>query len=176
MTEDYQDNASRGRPHPEALTFRVATEADREFITEMFRETDTWGEPGREVSEHFQDDLVRYVDMWTPDQGGIIANYEGAPAGAAWLRDFTEEEPGAGYISDDIPELAIALRPEMTGLGLGRYLLGATLDHARASGHHSVSLAVDYGNDRARRMYSRFGFADHGLAPHEGCYVMIYRF
>lgn len=176
MSEDIQAESAAERPNTDAVAFRVATEGDRGFITEMFRETDTWGDPGKDLSEHFQDDLVRYVDMWTAEQGGIIAEYEGAPAGAAWLRNFTESEPGAGYISDDIPELAIALRPTMTGLGLGRKLLGTTLDHARAKGYHSVSLAVDFGNDRARRMYSKFGFIDHGVAPHEECYVMVYCF
>ena len=24
--------------------------------------------------------------------------------------------------------------------------------------------------------YSKFGFVDHGVAPHEECYVMVYRF
>lgn len=157
-------------------SFRNASEADRAFISDMFRQTDTWGEPGRDVSEHYQDDLVRYVDMWSEDQGGIIAEINGEDAGAAWLRLFEEDEPGSGFVSEDIPEVAIALRQDAIGYGLGTALLKEALLLAHRSGHHAVSLAVEFGNERARRLYAKIGFTDQGIDPHEECHVMVYRF
>lgn len=172
MTELLADAKNR----EDGLSFRKAEESDRDFITEMFHETDTWGDPDREESEHYQDDLVRYVDMWSPDQGGIIAVDSGENVGAAWLRFFSADEPGSGFISSEIPEVAIALRPTATGHGLGRALLREALLLARDRGDSAVSLAVDFGNDRARHVYEKLGFTDHGIDRDEQCHVMIYKF
>jgi RimJ/RimL family protein N-acetyltransferase len=49
------------------------------------------------------------------------------------------------------------------GLGIGPALLEATLAAAKASGLTRVELTVRVDNERAKRLYERFGFAKEGL-------------
>ena len=52
----------------------------------------------------------------------------------------------------------IAVRPEVRGRGIGRQLLDAVRDHARASGCCKVTLEVRADNHRAQQAYRRAGF------------------
>ncbi|KAB1502854.1 GNAT family N-acetyltransferase [Corynebacterium sp. 320] len=169
-----------------SITFRRATNADREFIRQMNLETETWGDPTRELGENWRADEVRYVDHWSEDQGGVIAEAgvedddgadpQAAALGAAWLRSFTAEDPGHGFLSEDYPEVAIALSPASTGKGIGRTLMTKTLDLARELGAPGVSLCVEDGNDRAKHLYESIGF-EHVRRDSTGSYfVMLYRF
>ncbi|MHB1433130.1 MAG: ribosomal protein S18-alanine N-acetyltransferase [Streptosporangiaceae bacterium] len=49
------------------------------------------------------------------------------------------------------------------GRGIGSALLTALLDEARLRGYTEVFLEVRTDNDRAQRLYRRFGFTDVGL-------------
>jgi catechol 2,3-dioxygenase-like lactoylglutathione lyase family enzyme/ribosomal protein S18 acetylase RimI-like enzyme len=51
------------------------------------------------------------------------------------------------------------------GLGAGRRLVEAVLDHAGARGTRVVQLTVTDGNDGARRLYERCGFVAFGVEP-----------
>lgn len=170
-------------PRPE-LRYRPALEGDRDFLRALYILTDQWGDESRPVSDGIDDELEAYVERWTPDQPAVILEDVGGPTptpvGGAWLRTFTAEDPGAGFVSDDIPEVAIALRPEYAGHGRGTELMSQMLDTARAAGFPAVSLAVDLGNDRARHVYAKLGFVDSevngGLDPSGQCHVMVHRF
>ncbi len=59
--------------------------------------------------------------------------------------------------------LTIGVRPEMQGHGLGARLLTELLDEAAARGCTEVFLDVRADNDRARRLYERFGFTPVGV-------------
>jgi ribosomal protein S18 acetylase RimI-like enzyme len=52
----------------------------------------------------------------------------------------------------------IAVRPEFRGQGVGRQLLAAVEDHARAAGCCKVTLEVRSDNARAQRAYRAAGF------------------
>lgn len=161
-----------------ALLFRLAEEMDRDFIHEMHRQTETWGDGSREVGETFEEDDHHYVGKWTPDQGGVIAEEAGERIGAAWLRNFTAEDPGTGYVADEYPELAIAMAPGNTGKGLGQKLMLAMLEQAKDNGKPGVSLCVAEGNERARKLYEKLGFDHHGTTESGGgtYAVMLYTF
>ncbi|MDN5682797.1 GNAT family N-acetyltransferase [Corynebacterium glyciniphilum] len=166
------------------LRFRPAVDGDREFLRALYILTDQWGDEEQPVSEGIDEELEAYVDRWTPDQPAVIlddlSSGTPTPVGGAWLRSFTSEAPGAGFVSDDIPEVAIALRPEFSGRGRGTALMSEMLETARAAGFPGVSLAVDLGNDRARHVYAKLGFVDStvngGLDPSGHCHVMVHRF
>lgn len=160
---------------PSSISFRPARESDRGFLLEMFREADTWGED-KDVSDSFAQDVVLYVDAWDENQGGVILEENGEPIGASWLLNKTDDEHAAGFVSADIPELAIALAKGKTGGGLGGKLLMAAVEVARDKGKPGVSLAVDLGNDRAFHVYEKLGFEDRGLNEEETCHVMLYDF
>lgn len=159
------------------FVFRRATEADRPFLLKMNVQTETWGDPSRGVTDHFKEDEQRYVSNWTEDQGGVVLEDEsGEPLGASWLRTFTAENPGHGYVSDEYPEVAIALAPGNTGQGLGRELMQATLDSAQTMGYPGVSLCVADGNDRAAYLYESMGYKTVGRDKTDSFTVMLYKF
>ena len=131
----------------EDVTIRRAQEEDRDFLIRMNHLTETWGDEDAAQEQDFSESDRHYVGKWTPDQGGVIVVQAGEPIGAAWLRTFTAEDPGTGFVEEKYPEVAIALASGHTGGGLGRRLLTAALDQARDDGRPGVSLCVEKGND-----------------------------
>jgi ribosomal-protein-alanine N-acetyltransferase len=59
--------------------------------------------------------------------------------------------------------LTIGVRPELQGRGVGSMLLTALLDEAAVRHCGEVFLDVRADNDRARRLYERFGFTAIGV-------------
>ena len=96
-----------------------------------------------------------------PGDGGVIAEIDGEPVGAAWYRQFTASEPGYGFVNDKIPELGIAVVPLHRRKGIGETLLRAVLVQAREEGFQALSLSVAVHN-RSRMMYQRVGFEKVG--------------
>lgn len=162
----------------DAPVFRTATDGDREAIRRFHALTELWPDGEGELSREFAADDVKYVDHWSAeDDGAIIAEIAGEIAGGAWLRHFTADDPGSGYVSDDVPEVAIAFEPAFTGRGLGKQLMAEVLDFARDRGAPAVSLTVDMGNERACRSYLGVGFEfTEGAVDVEGYRTMIHRF
>lgn len=80
----------------------------------------------------------------------------GSAIGAAWVRLFTSDAPGYGYISDETPELSIAVSPAYRGQGVGT-LLTDQLFTAVAQAYKAVSLSV-WPENPAYRLYQRLGF------------------
>ena len=160
----------------EDVTIRRAQEEDRDFLIRMNHLTETWGDEDAAQERDFSESDGHYVGKWTPDQGGVIAVRDDEPIGAAWLRTFTAEDPGTGFVEEKYPEVAIALAPGHTGGGLGRRLLTAALDQARDDGRPGVSLCVEKGNDRAQALYEKLGFRYVTTRESEGSTytVMVY--
>ena len=100
----------------------------------------------------YAEDWGRYGD------DGILAidDVSRADLGAAWLRLWQGMETGYGFIDRATPELAIAVRPEHRGRGIGTCLLDALLDRA-SQRHRAVSLSVALDNP-AVMLYQRLGF------------------
>src|SRR5262245_45361938 len=65
-----------------------------------------------------------YIEDWgKPNDRGVIA-FDGSMAiGAAWIRLFSAENCGFGYINEQTPELSMAVLPERRGEGIGTQLL-----------------------------------------------------
>jgi [ribosomal protein S18]-alanine N-acetyltransferase len=61
--------------------------------------------------------------------------------------------------------LNITVLPERQGQGLARLMLDALQGLARRSGCEQIWLEVRQGNERARRVYARYGFSEVGLRP-----------
>ena len=102
-------------------------------------------------------ELARYVQGWgRAGDGGWLARdpATGRPVGAVWRRLLVGENQGYGHVSDDTPELSMAVLPGHRGLGTGTRLLSRLL---AAEDCPALSLSVAAGNP-ARRLYRRFGF------------------
>jgi GNAT superfamily N-acetyltransferase len=82
------------------------------------------------------------------------------PVGTSWLRSFSVDEPGYGFVAPDVPEISLAVSPAWRGRGGGRALLRELTDVARQAGIRRLSLAVESGN-WARDLYLSEGFVVH---------------
>ena len=125
---------------------------DGRFLRDMLHHAYYWRErvPGSLVS--------RYLRGWgRRGDTAVVALEHGFPVGAAWYRLFRAEEPGYGFVSEETPELAIAVVPSKRGHGIGDELLQALLARAREDGYAQMSLSVEPGNP-ARKLYERHGF------------------
>lgn len=109
----------------------------------FFRPHDMGVEGARSVAEHHGQDV--YVLGW---QGRI-------PVAYGMLRGWDE-----GY---SVPSLGIAVREGYRNRGLGRIMMTALHDMARASGAHIVRLRVAPGNVGARHLYDTLGYQAVGL-------------
>jgi GNAT superfamily N-acetyltransferase len=61
--------------------------------------------------------------------------------------------------AEDAAELALAVLDDFQGLGLGRLMLSALIDHAKASGLERLSAVVNIANDTMLHLLTRYGSA-----------------
>jgi ribosomal protein S18 acetylase RimI-like enzyme len=115
--------------------------------------------------------FAMYLAGW-PRSGdfGLVAEQDG-PVGAAWYRTFTEASHGHGFVSGDVPELAIAVIASRRHEGIGRRLLVDLIEASEAQGHAALSLSVNHGNP-ARELYESVGFQPVGQ-PRETAVTMV---
>ena len=147
------------------MNIRPATKDDSAFLYKMLYEAARWNPdwPREEIDEVLSDPMSRrYHEGWgRKGDGGVIAEIDGEPVGAAWYRQFTAEEPGYGFVDERIPELGLAVVPLHRRKGIGETLLRAVLVQAREEGFQALSLSVAVHN-RSRMMYQRVGFEKVG--------------
>ena len=103
-------------------------------------------------------DLARYVQNFgrAGDIGLIAEAAQHQAIGAAWLRLWTADDKGYGYVSDEIPELAIAVHPNHRGKGIGTQLLTELIEHTSTQ-FPAISLSIRADNP-ALKLYERIGF------------------
>lgn len=136
---------------------------DREFLREMCYLA-VFVPPGHEPPpRHIIDEpaVAVYIEDWgrEHDMGFIAADREsGRRIGAVWLRLFSADHPGFGFVAPDIPELSLSVVPDRRGEGIGSMLLDAILEKAAAR-YAAVSLSVSKDNP-ACRLYQRAGFRE----------------
>jgi GNAT superfamily N-acetyltransferase len=94
------------------------------------------------------------------------------PLGASWYRLFSPERHGYGFVSADVPEVALAVREGMRGRGVGTALLVALAERAREDGHRALSLSSDR-EGRPRRLYERQGYRACDLDAAEDLVIMV---
>jgi GNAT superfamily N-acetyltransferase len=152
---------------------RPAGAEDFGFLATMLGEAAVWrpDKPTPTADEVLADPrYAMYLDGWPrPGDDGLVAEGDG-PLGAAWYRAYTEASHGYGFISEDIPELSIAVVATHRGEGIGRRLLVDLIAASIARGHAALSLSV---NDRnpARRLYESVGFVPVGR--HGSTWTMV---
>jgi GNAT superfamily N-acetyltransferase len=116
--------------------------------------------------------VAMYYRRWgRPGDAGFVAEEDGRPVGAVWYRLFTEEEHGDGYVDPETPELAIAVVDGFRGRGIGRRLMEAMHEHARAEGLRRIALSVDDANP-ARTLYAALGYVDFEPEDDKGRMVL----
>jgi ribosomal protein S18 acetylase RimI-like enzyme len=135
-------------------TVRALTIEDESIVWEMLRYASH--EPSLDSVQN-QPCLARYASGWgRVGDLGCVATKDTASIGAAWLRLWVDEGKGFGYVSDEIPELAMAVLPNFRGQGIGTRLLMQVLEMAKGY-FPVVSLNVRADNSVVR-LYERAGF------------------
>jgi L-amino acid N-acyltransferase YncA len=147
------------------VELRKATADDAGFLFDMLVEAYNWSGEQR-VARHDVESHPRirqYVADWSRGQDfGLVALAEdGVPAGAAWARTFSADDPAYGFVAEDIPEITMAVVAAQRGRGIGRRLLEALIAAAREKGWRAVSLSVEDGNPVVR-LYRAVGFVTVG--------------
>lgn len=112
--------------------------------------------PSREIVN--LPELSCYVSGWMqrPDDLGVVAEEEGVPIGAAWLRRWSGQQRGYGFVDEATPELSMSVLPAHRGRGVGTTMLRRLLSAAEER-YAAVSLSVAASNP-ARQLYEREGF------------------
>jgi len=98
----------------------------------------------------------REEQPWFDPAGFLLHERDGKLAGFCWTKVHPEHDPPLGEI------YVVAVDPGFRGLGLGRSLLLAGLDHLSGQDLTVAMLYVDADNAGALHLYERLGFAiDH---------------
>lgn len=114
--------------------------------------------PPEETLEH--PEAARYHRDWgRAGDFGVIASEAGGVVGVAYYRLFTDDDHGYGFVDDATPEVAIGIRSDRRGLGLGTELLTRLAEAATERGFERLSLSVAAANP-ARRLYERLGYRE----------------
>lgn len=159
---------------------RPATSADLPFLREMQCEAVCWrtGRKGKSIDEILaKPELAKLLDGFGEREGdfGLIAENQSEagvqPAAAAWFRLWTDDDHSYGYVDEETPELAIAVCPELRGLGLGRALMLSLLAAAYEAGFAQLSLSVEKDNP-ALALYESLGFEKVGEVGN--AYTMVH--
>lgn len=114
--------------------------------------------------EKSEGDIAAMIaDRQTAGHGFLVAEQAGAVIGFASYAQF---RGGAGYART--MEHTIILSPAAQGTGLGRALMTALEDHARAAGIHSLIAGVSAENPAGRAFHAAIGFAEISILPQVG--------
>lgn len=131
-----------------ALTFRAALPRDQPFLNEMLWMAHSWRDaPHPPTPSRLPEPTRRYADGFgRPGDHGVIALCDGFPAGAAWWRHRTSDDPGYGYLAEDIPELTVAVRPAQRRKGLAAAMLSWLTREAAKHDLAALCLSVEKDN------------------------------
>jgi ribosomal protein S18 acetylase RimI-like enzyme len=157
----------------EDIRYRPAEAEDFPFLATMLGEAAVWrpDKPTPTAAEVLGDPrYAMYLAGW-PRHGdyGLVAERDG-PVGAAWYRTYTEADHGHGFISEDVPELSIAVVASHRREGIGRRLLVDLVTAGIAQGHPALSLCVN-GDNPARFLYESVGFVP--VQQHGSSWTMV---
>ncbi len=161
----------------DSITLRLLTSGEEEFLKEMLFEAiflppeEKLKLPKNIISHP---DLKKYYEHW--GQRGDIAVVAALAdtnrlLGCAWGRLFTSDEKGYGFISEQIPELSLAVHLEFRDRGIGTMLIRRIIEEYELLGYRKLSLSVSKDNP-GFRLYRREKFRI--FSENEKDFIMMY--
>ena len=112
---------------------------------------------------HSTDDVMEWL---AAHDVVLVAEEQGEVVGVAAYGPFRDivERPGYRFTVEN----SIHVREDRWGSGVGRELMLALIDEARARGKHVMVAAVDGENGGSVRFHERLGFVEVGRMPELG--------
>lgn len=160
-----------------ATRIRSANAGDRPFLLAMLVEAANWNGQLMLTPAEVEADpaLAHYISGWQrpSDFGVVVTDDADEPMGAAWARSFSLDDPGYGFVANDVPEISMGVVTAFRGQGVGTRLLAALINEARDRAYKALSLSVEDGN-RARGLYERAGFVCHSRNGNSDTMVLVY--
>lgn len=143
-------------------TTHPISSSDLPFLRQMLIEAAYWRpDANRPPPDQALDEpeLAKLLHAWgrTGDAGVIARATDESPLGAAWYRFWSDDDHSWGYVSADVPELAIGVNREARRQGVGGALLVALFRLASERDVPRISLSVEKDNP-AVALYERHGF------------------
>lgn len=86
-----------------------------------------------------------------------VFEVEGQPVGMFKLAPWTHRTDHIAYLG------GVAIDPAQSGRGLGKAMMAAILELAKAKGYKRVELSTATTNERAIRLYEQMGFEREGV-------------
>ena len=147
------------------MRFRPGNSRDLDFLKEMLFEAFFWDASTKRPDFGSFRNTAEFSELlagWERrGDRSIIAEENGTRIGAAWFRLWTQELHSYGFVDDATPEIAMAVRRDYRSKGVGRRLLDALVETARADGVPALSLSVSPLNF-AHQLYESAGFRKVG--------------
>lgn len=153
------------------MKIRVLKEDERARLSEFLYEA-IYQEDGVESSPFSvieQPDLAIYIEDFGLKKGDycLVCETEGELVAAVWVRLIH----GFGYLDNQTPEFALAVKKQFRQRGIGTSLMRKMLEKLRKTPYKQASLAVQKEN-YAVKMYQKLGFQIVNETEEE--YIMIY--
>jgi GNAT superfamily N-acetyltransferase len=150
------------------LKIRPANPGDLSFLEVMLFEAFFWNpasaRPELAAFRRSNPEFVKLLSGWgRRGDWAAIAEDNDRQVGAAWFRLWTPDLHSYGYVDSQTPEVAIAVSKRDRRKGVGRALLDALIEQARADGFSALSLSVDPANP-SRVLYEAMGFRRVGTS------------
>jgi RimJ/RimL family protein N-acetyltransferase len=142
------------------MDVRKAFTSDLPQVYEIYEAT---AAEGRWIGAELPIDRAERIDSWKriyfDSEGGVlfVAEAGGDVVASATLSWDHRSSCGGGVLG-----LGMCVAKEHRGKGIGKELVRACIDWARAAGAHKITLQVWPHNMRARALYKRFGFEQEG--------------
>jgi L-amino acid N-acyltransferase len=150
---------------------RDATDDDLVAITALYNQhittrTNEWTE-----REHTVDGRRAWLDAKRsgddPDRWPVlVAEVDGAVVGVASYGDFRDSTAREG--NRFTVEHSVHVAEAVHGRGIGRALIDALVEHARAAGLHTMMGSIDSENSESLAFHERLGFVEVGRMPEIG--------
>ena len=142
---------------------RIYNQDDYQFLREMLFEAVFWSRTDNDrpsLEKGLSYDYTKYVLVDFGSREGdiaVIAEIDGARAGAAFVRYWNDDQNIRGYIAEDIPVLVIGVVNEYRRQGVGSALIESLKSEVKENGISSISLCVTKSNV-AYHLYTKQNF------------------
>ena len=146
------------------LHIRAAVQADAAAIAAIYRPFVENTTVSYELSAPEAAEMAERIAQKQREHGWLVLEDEGgAVQGYAYYGEF-RARPAYRHVV----ESSVYLAPAAQGLGAGRRLYEALIDHARARGYREMIAVIDVPNPASEAFHRQLGFVEAGLLRRAG--------